>query len=126
MLDMMPWEAFGLSLAVAIVGSLAVDVIDAGSLGLCIGLALVTVQLMRERAFLTARSIVRRRGLFLDRGFSISIADVREVSVRAPAGVHTFGELQIQTASGAVHRLPAVPNAEAVADFLRQNAGRRT
>ena len=63
--EVMPWEALAVS-AIATAGLFAAFGRDLGqSLGVSIALALVTIQMLRFRIYLTASSIVRQRGLFL-------------------------------------------------------------
>jgi hypothetical protein len=112
--EAMPWEALGVSL----LGSWGLVVVlgrDLGvALGLSLALALVTVQMLRSRAYATPSRIVRQRGLFLLSRTEIALSSVWDARVEYPAvGTTSFGDIVLATTAGE-ERLRAIRDPESV------------
>ena len=124
LLEVFPWEACALAVLATLVIGFAFGAQEAGALGVCVALALVTVQMLRTRAFLTESSLVKRSGLLLTRrSLTLPLASISEIRVEKDSSVpEDFADLLV-TASGQSYRFHAVAKAHDVAAAIRARAG---
>jgi hypothetical protein len=112
--ETMPWEALAVSLIVSCVSWLFLGSDLGAAVGLSVTLALVTLQMLRTRAFATPFRIVRQRGLFLQSRADIPLAAVLDGRVEYPAAdVDSFGDIVLSTAAGE-ERLRAIRDPRSV------------
>jgi hypothetical protein len=98
--EAMPWEALGLSLVLAAVIWLMFGGDLGSSLGVSITLALVTIQMLRSRRFVTPTRIVRQHGLILVEREEIPLLTISDGRVELPADGERFGDIVLSTSSG--------------------------
>jgi hypothetical protein len=98
--EAMPWEALGVSLLLATVLWLKFGGDLGSSLGFAIALALVTIQMLRSRRFVTATRIVQQRGLILMDRQEIPLLTISDGRVELPADGERFGDIVLSTSSG--------------------------
>jgi hypothetical protein len=114
--EAVPWEALSVSAMAALVlyGRLGADL--GISLGIGVALALVALQMMRERLYATPTRLVQERGLFFLRRHVIEFKAVRET--RAEGG-GDLGDIVLLGAFGEV-RILAVRHPGQKLDQLRE------
>lgn len=116
--EIMPWEALAVSLCVCVAVWFEFGQDLAVTSGVCLGLALVTLQLFRTRAFATPSRIVRERGLFVLSRSETAVAGIQDGRIEYPFGApDSFGDIVLVTRQG-LTRLRAVSDPEAVLDQL--------
>jgi hypothetical protein len=99
--ETMPWEALAVSLLVSCVAWFFLGSDLGVTIGLSVTLALVTLQMLRTRAFATPLRIVRQRGLFLQRRDDIPFTAVLDGRVEYPSpAIDSFGDIVLSTAAG--------------------------
>ena len=87
-------------------------------MGMSLNLALITLQMLRARAFITPSRIVQERGLLAMTRTETLLAAIQEGRVEYPYGTpETFGDTVLVTTRGA-KRFRAIPHPEAVLDQL--------
>jgi hypothetical protein len=113
--EAMPWEAVGVSVVVSSVAWLLLGSDLGFAMGLSITLALVALQMLRTRAYVTPARIVRRRGLFpFERTTALPLSAIVDGRVEYPApGTNSIGDVVLATATGE-QRLRAIRNPELV------------
>ena len=123
LLEVFPWEALVLAVMAAAVLWVVVGPQEAGGLGVCVALALVTTQMLLTRSFLTPRRLVRRTGLlFTRRVVDLPLSSISAVRVVADPAVHEdFGDVIVETGERA-YRFCAVSGATRVASVIRAHA----
>jgi hypothetical protein len=106
--EVMPWEALAVSLCVCLAVGIRFGQDLGVTAGVCMSLALVTVQLLRTRAFATPSRIVRERGLLVMSRSEIDVASISDGRIEYPEGTRdSFGDIVLVTSQGAT-RLWAV------------------
>jgi len=83
--EAMPWEALAVSGLVSFLSWLLLGSDLGVAIGVSVTLALVALQMLRTRAFVTPLRIVRQRGLFLVSRTEIPLSAVRDGRVEYPA-----------------------------------------
>jgi hypothetical protein len=113
--EAMPWEALGVSAVVSCVAWLLLGADLGVALGLSVTLALVALQMLRTRSFVTPSRIVRKRGLFpFESTTVLPLSAVLDGRVEYPiAGTDSFGDVVLVTVAGE-RRIRALTNPEAV------------
>jgi hypothetical protein len=135
LLEAMPWEALAVSGAMSILAWFSLGHDLGVAAGMSVTLALVTLQMLRTRTFVTASRIVQQRGLFGTSRCEIPLASIHEGRVVYPTEtLASFGDIVLVTTAGE-KRLRAVPDPDTVLKQLlalrgvhegRQNQLQRT
>jgi hypothetical protein len=90
--EVMPWEALAVSLCVCLAVGIRFGQDLGVTAGVCMSLALVTVQLLRTRAFATPSRIVRERGLLVMSRSEIDVASISDAGSSTPKAHETRSE----------------------------------
>lgn len=99
--ETMPWEALAFSLVLSGVSWLVLGPGLGVATGMSVTLALVTVQMLRTRTFLTPFRVVRQRGLLGASRTEILLSTIGDGRVEYPAGVsESFGDIVLATTCG--------------------------
>jgi hypothetical protein len=122
--EAMPWEALGVSVVVCSFAWLLLGSDLGLAMGLSVTLALVALQMLRTRLFVTSSRIIRKRGLFpFEKTTVLPLSAVVDGRVEYPAaGTNSIGDVVLVTAAGE-QRIRALRNPESV---LKQLINLRT
>jgi len=122
LLEVFPWEACLLAVLATTIG-FAFGAQEAGTIGVCVALVLVTVQMLRTRTVLTETSLKRRTGLlFTRRGLMLPVGSISEVKVEQdPTVPEDFADLVV-TAEHQAYRFRAVARPQEMAAAIRARA----
>lgn len=116
--EVMPWEALGLSFLISSASCLLLGRDLGAAIAVSATLALITLQMLRARTFVTPFRVVRTRGLFAIKRTEIHLAMVHEARVEYPQSLEAgFGDLVLSTQVGE-SRFRAIRDPEVVLERL--------